>query len=418
MTFIACKAAEIGARRTLAGALAALLPLAILSGCDSTSGPDSPPGTLPDPPPGSPQLGRAPYLQMLGERSVLVAFRTTESAPATVDYGPTPAFGQSVASPAGTRHAVQIGGLTPGQRYFYRVRVGSATLAGDDTHFFETDAGRADPEFSFFATGDVGQPGGEQATTAARVLATQPRAELGLICGDVIYPDGESSGYDENLMQPWSALLRSVAVWPALGNHDWHVDPDINFRAEWYLPGNEHYYSFDRGNTHFVALDTRDGDIYDAANQVAWLRADLAAHRDATWTVAYYHHPGYTCTYKDYNDAVIATLHPVLDEFEVDVVFMGHAHTYERLYPMRSGQVVARDQEPSYQDPGGTVYVITGCGAKTNSSTTPDCEINAVAIDRAILFTHVTVRGRTLELRTIESETGTVRDRMTITKTQ
>ena len=418
MTSIACKAGESEARRTLVAGLATLLVVAILSGCDSTSGPGTPPGSDPNPPPGSVQLLRAPYLQLLGERSVIVAFRTTEAASAVVEYGPTPGLGQSVASPVGTQHAVEIDGLAPGQRYYYKVRAGTTTLAGDATHFFETDAGRADSEFSFFVTGDIGQPGGEQATTGSRILATQPRAEIGLICGDVIYPDGESSGYDENLMQPWAGLLRNVAVWPALGNHDWHVDPDLNFRAEWYLPGNEHYYSFDRGNTHFIALDTRDGDIYDAANQVAWLRADLEAHRDATWTIAYYHHPGYTCTYKDYNDAVIATLHPVLDEFAVDVVFMGHAHTYERLYPIRNGQVVAREQEPNYQDPAGTVYVVTGAGAKTNSSTTPDCDINALAIDRTILFTHVTVRGRTLELRTIESATGTVRDRMTITKTQ
>ena len=105
------------ARRTLAVGLAVLLPL-ILSGCDSTSGPGTPPGSVSDPPPGSVQLERAPYLQMLGERSVLVAFRTTESASAVVDYGPTPSFGQSVASPAATRHAVQIGGLTPGHPGF------------------------------------------------------------------------------------------------------------------------------------------------------------------------------------------------------------------------------------------------------------------------------------------------------------
>jgi hypothetical protein len=252
--------------------------------------------------------------------------------------------------------------------------------------------------------------------TASRVLSTQPRAEFGLLTGDIIYPDGESSDYDARLMRPWAQLLCNVAAWPALGNHDWHVDPDDNFCMEWYLPGNEHYYSYDRGNAHFVALDTRDGDIHEPAAQIAWLRADLAAHRDATWTFVYYHHPGYTCTYKGYNDTVIDQFHPVFDEFGVDMVFMGHAHTYERLYPMRGSQVMAPQQEPNYVNPGGTIYVVTGCGAKLEGDSTPDCDINAIAIDNKILFTHVTVRGRSLEIRAIESASGLVLDRATLTK--
>jgi hypothetical protein len=308
--------------------------------------PDPDPAPDPDPSPSPAALQRAPYLQALGATSVVIAFRTVNAMSAQVDYGTTLDYGATASSPATTHHAVTLAGLQPGERYLYRVRAGDEILAGGAESFFDTDAGRGDPEMAFFVTGDVGEPGGDQATTAARVLQTAPRAEIGLLCGDIVYPDGESAGYDPYLMRPWSRLLRNVAVWPALGNHDWHVDPEIHFRSEWILPGNEHWFSFDRGPVHFIALDTRDGEIYDRAAQTAWLRADLAAHRDAIWTVVYYHHPGYTCTYKGYNDAVIAQFHPIFDEFGVDVVFTGHAHTYERLYPIRAGAVVDREQEP------------------------------------------------------------------------
>ncbi len=383
------------------------------------SDPPSPPGPGPNPDPGpvSPLLTRAPYLQALGRTSVLVAFRTAGAVEVAVDYGTSLSYGASVTGPAMQIHAIAVEGLTSGQRYYYRVRTGNTTLAGGESYFFDTDAGPADNEFSFFVTGDVGDSGGEHEVTAQRILQTTPRAEMGLLPGDIIYPDGEASDYDAKLMQPWAPLMRSVAMWPALGNHDWHVDPEPNFCAQWYLPNNEHYYSFDRGNAHFIALDTQDGQIYDRDNQIAWLRADLAAHRNADWTFVFYHHPGYTCTYKGYDQDVIESFHPVFDEFGVDVVFMGHAHTYERLYPMRGATPVNQEQEPHYTNPAGTIYVVSGAGSKTNSAATGDCAINAVAVDDTVLFTHVTVRGNVVRIRAIVSESGAVRDEVTITKT-
>jgi hypothetical protein len=384
---------------------------------DPAPDPEEPPDE--DPPPGNPSLTREPYLQMSSRTSVSIVFHTSEVVVPTVEFGTAPgALDRAASGPGARRHSIVLSGLAPGQRYWYRIVFGGQPRAGGNDYFFDTDAGRGDEEFSFFSTGDIGEPGGEQAVTSQRILQTAPRAELGLLCGDVIYPDGQASGYDPYLMRPWAGLMRNTNIWPALGNHDWHVDPDVHFAQEWVLPNNEHYYSFDRGNAHFIGLDTRDGDLYEGAAQVAWLRADLAAHRDAAWTFVYYHHPGITCTYKGYNDTVIDNFHPLFDEFGVDVVFMGHAHTYERMYPLRNGMPVHQDQEPNYRDPNGTIYVVSGCGAKLNSSTTSDCAVNAKAIDRTILFTHVTVRGATLTLRTIESATGTERDRMTITKTR
>ena len=430
------------ARRALL--LVLLVPILFLVGCNILTQPDPgpprtvPPGTPPDPNPGpnpnpnpnpnpdpnptpdpSPGPGaaaRAPYVQMLGRTSAIIVFRTAGAAPGRVEYGTSTAYGAAVDDGTVLQHEVALEGLAPGTRYYYRVSSAGSILAAGETYFFDTDAGRGDPEFAFFVTGDIGDPTGQQARTAQRILATVPRAEMGLLCGDIIYPNGQSSGYDDNLMRPWAGLMRNCAIWPALGNHDWHVNPDDNFRAEWVLPNNEHYFSFDRGPVHFIALDTRDGDIYDPANQVAWLRADLAAQRDARFTVVYYHHPGMTCTYKGYNQAVISRFMPLFDEFGVDLVFTGHAHTFERLYPIRNGAVVARAQDPNYTNPGGTLYVTTGCGSKT-TGTTADCDINAAQVDHTVMFTHVTVRGNTLQVRTIDSAAGTVRDEFSLTKT-
>ena len=54
----------------------------------------------------------------------------------------------------------------------------------------------------------------------------------------------------------------------------------------------------------------------------------------------YYHHPLLTCTYKGNLPAISAKLFPLFDRYHVDVVFNGHAHTFERLYPILNGQPV------------------------------------------------------------------------------
>ena len=238
------------------------------------------------------------------------------------------------------------------------------------------------------------------------------------MCGDLVYDQGNSRDYDAHLMYPWRELFRGITVWPALGNHDWRSRPDRNWEVEWHLPNNEHWYSFDRGSAHFVALDTHDGKIFDRARQVRWLEEDLARHEDAEWTFVYFHHPGITCTYKKNNDHVIEHFLPVFDRFGVDVAFAGHAHTYERLYPIRDGSIVDAGQDPDYVDPRGTIYVVSGAGGKVKTNRpTKDCGPTAFSRDETILWTHVLVDGPRCTIRTLESDTDRVVDEITITKT-
>ena len=365
-------------------------------------------------------MQRAPYVQAIGGDSALVVWIADAPGTPAVDYGATTAYGlQGVVSSDGARHVATLRGLAPGSEYFYRVRAGELVLRAGAALRFRSDGGRDDDRIAFFVTGDIGDARGRQALTAASILRAEPPPELGLICGDVVYPDGHSKDYDFNLMLPWRALMQQVPVWPALGNHDWHVDPGQHYRREWYLPHNEHYYSFDWGNAHFIALDTRDDRIYDLDNQVRWLEADLSAHRDAEWTFVYFHHPGLTCTYKGDTRAVVQHLLPIFDRYRVDVVFTGHAHTYERLYPIRDREPVNIDQDPDYVDPGGTIYVVSGAGAKVKKRRpTTHCGPTAFFRDETILWTHVEIAGRHCIIRTQTSADDAPVDRITITKTR
>ncbi len=367
-------------------------------------------------------LTRHPYPQNVQTNQVTLMWRTATPAQQTIQWGSDSNFTSFVTESApSTAHEMTITGLAPGQVYRYRIVENNEVVIEGNDYTFRTDAGRGDTDFSFFITGDVGEDEqGQQHVTQAMIRRVSPRAEFGILPGDIVYPDGESSMYDSVLMKPWKPLLTNTPVWPALGNHDWHVDPDQNFCKEWALPNNEHYYSFNYANAHFIALDTADGFLYDQANQLAWLRADLASWeaRQATWTFVYYHHPLLTCTYKSNIPEVAALLFPIFDEFNVDAVFTGHAHTYERLFPLKNGVPVNQAQNPNYQDPEGTLFVVSGCGAKIKmNEPTTYCGPTAAFVDRRLLFTQAFIYDHLLYILTFDSVSGAVVDYVSITKT-
>jgi len=195
-------------------------------------------------------------------------------------------------------------------------------------------------------------------------------------------------------------------------------DPETNFRAEWALPNNEHYYAFDYGNAHFIALDTRSGVLYDRANQLLWLRRELATPHGATWTFVFFHIPFLTCTYKGNDPALSADLMPLFEKYAVDLVFTGHAHTYERLYPIRGGVPVDRQQDPFYVDPHGPLYISIGCSGQFKADApTTSCGPNAFFLDGHVLFTQVLVSDHSLLLRTYDSLSGNIVDQITLAKT-
>lgn len=362
---------------------------------------------------------RAPYLQSLSQDSTLIAWIASDPGQPAVDYGETPDYGQTVlARSEGRRRVATLRGLAPGNRYYYRVRAGERVLAEGPRYTFQTDAGPADRSFNFFVSGDIGSSSGVQKFTAGGILNADPLPELGILCGDIVYNKGLSRNYDERLMRPWQDIFCSIPVWPALGNHDWGSDPRDNWRQEWYLPNNEHYYSFNYGNAHFIALDTREGNLYDRGNQVRWLEQDLAANANAGWIFVYYHHPGITCTYKKNNDAVIESFLPLFDRYRVDVVFNGHAHTYERLYPIYNGVPVNKEQDPRYTDPQGTIYIVSGAGGKLKKGKpTKYCGPTAFFRDEVLLWTQVFVDGPACTIRTWASQNGALIDEVVITKT-
>ncbi|AHM60305.1 hypothetical protein D770_10240 [Flammeovirgaceae bacterium 311] len=381
-----------------------------------------------------------PYLQTALADSISIVWRTSSAGHCAVAYKKRAAaewqqlkgvthnkrFG-------GVENLVTIKGLEAGSEYQYRIFTDGHELAQEKAFSFRAPKEASAP-FTFYAAGDIGEPvkdEGKPDKMAQQIsrLATAP--DFGLLLGDIIYPNGESEGYDQHLFNYFADVFSRIPTFALLGNHEWNVNPEVNFIQEWKLPGNEHYYSFDRGNTHFIALDSKKGQFYDYEKQKEWLINDLkqAKAKGYQWLVVLLHYNGKSCTYKPDTERVIE-LYPLFAEYGVDLVLNGHAHTYERLNPMNGEGVVLYEligKHKEYQDVAGFISITVGSGGKLRGVGTDPTPFkpnpkrckhpNLVAVSsHDWAFLRVEVDGNKLQAEAISSLNGEVLDSFSITK--
>lgn len=317
--------------------------------------------------PAASTLLRGPYLQSATPESMVVRWRTDLTEASVVTYGVERNQLTSIARAAGisTEHIVQLSGLKPGTKYFYRVGsvAGRPESGGED--------GPAGPVINTFTTPPIagtsqparvwvlGDPGTKNSTQIAvrdayaKFAGSRP-ADLCLMLGDNAYPDGTDADYQKAVFEMYPGALSTMPLWPALGNHDARSANSITQSGVYYdiftLPtrgqaggtpsGTEAYYSFDYANIHFICLDSHDTDRSGEGAMAQWLKADLAATK-RDWIIAFFHHPTYTKgTHDSDNDKDSAgrmndmrqVFLPILEAGDVDLVLTGHSHVYERSF--------------------------------------------------------------------------------------
>lgn len=114
-------------------------------------------------------------------------------------------------------------------------------------------------------------------------------------------------------------------VWPAVGNHEY-----FNRGAATYLARIENYrrhvgpewYSFDRGNRHFLVLENNGAAPFE--EQYEWARQDLERNAAGKQVVLLMHQPmnvpfGSPSTYDRYGE--------LLERYDTELVLVGHEHS-------------------------------------------------------------------------------------------
>ncbi len=299
-------------------------------------------------------VNRGPYLQTGTTNSIIVRWRTDIATNSVVRYGISPTQLNQTASVAGTQteHTVTLTGLSANTRYYYSVGNTATTLEGGNNDYsFVTSpvAGVAKPT-RIWVIGDSGT-GGRKARSVRDAYqaynGTQP-TDVWLMLGDNAYDRGTDQQYQKAVFDVYPKMLKQVAVWPVLGNHDGKSADSATESGPYYdiftLPraaeaggiasGTEAYYSFDYGNIHFIALDSFETDRSVNGAMLTWLQNNLVAN-NKPWVIAFWHHPPYTKGSHDSDREknlidMRENALPILESYGVDLVLTGHSHSYER----------------------------------------------------------------------------------------
>ena len=295
-----------------------------------------------------------PYLQNLTSSSITVSWADETLSRGVVEYGESKdkldrKLPATVVNPKdvkpwnGYQQEVTISGLKPGAVYYYRVTSTPADKSKTPTVASGSFATPATDEksFSFAVIADTHNYKNAP-DLAARLDDEQP--QLILLAGD--YNKAKAG-----LFAPYRNVLRRIPIYFGRGNHD-SADKQRQFVAM-PGPGKDLYYSFRRGGVLFLSVDTTDlKGLAPGGEQYKWLENELKNSKD-TWKFIYQHHPLYSA-YRGEMDARLDAERLLLEKYNVDVVFQGHMHHYDRTFPLRGQKTVA---------PGKGVIYITASGA-------------------------------------------------------
>ena len=134
------------------------------------------------------------------------------------------------------------------------------------------------------------------------------------------------------------SLVKNYPYYPTIGNHDAAIGVDYYVQYFPNLPdgfGNDKYYFVESDEAIYIILDADSAD--DSSNAVSleeqknWLNETLNEFSDKTYKFVFFHRPGYTSGSRG-AAMWVRGFDSYLIEHEVDIVFGGHIHAYERFY--------------------------------------------------------------------------------------
>jgi hypothetical protein len=248
----------------------------------------------------------------------------------------------------------------------------------------------------FAIIGDSGRWSRQQRETATQLAAQHEKRafDFVLMLGDNNYGDGSDESYKLRFEEPYKPLLdEGVKFYAVIGNHD--PGPQWNYPP--FNMGGQRYYTFERragilapiagARVQFFALDSVNLEHH----QIGWF-AEKVSESNAEWKVVYLHHPLYTSGRYSFSAALMRrSLESLLIEHQVDVVFAGHEHFYERLLPQR-----------------GVIHFISGAGGSVRTGDLHPSMYQASGYDRDLTFMLVEIAGNVMHFRAINRAGETV----------
>ena len=214
--------------------------------------------------------------------------------------------------------------------------------------------------------------GGNAQETAKNIQSKNP--ELVIAAGDLSYKKSADCWFE--IIQPFKSKMKI-----AMGDHEYSDTSGgaIGIINQYLKPLNltKTYYSFDMNNVHFTVIDPHI-DYGSTSDQYQFIENDLktaSTNPKIEWIFVVEHTPIYTSPSKHLGDSTIRdVLHPLFDKYNVDLVFGGDNHNYQRTFPLQynnnadsSNPIIADRNQTNYNgDYLGQIYLITGTAGRSH----------------------------------------------------
>lgn len=383
-----------------------------------------------------------------------------------------------------------LNNLVSGKKFDYRINKNRKTVFANTA----TAPKSAEQSFRFVTSGDMGAGTNEAIQIANGIYKTNP--DFVAIAGDLVYEYGLISEYKTKFWPIYNAdaadssgvpLMRSIPFVGAVGNHDADTRdldkyPDaLAYYLFWDQPlngpegkeggpfvpilkgsetnkksftvgaGNKYprmvNFSFNYGNSHWTVIDSDTYVDWTDSTLKNWVARDLADSREATWHFVTFHHPGFSSSREHFEQQQMRLLAPLFEKGNVDIVFSGHVHNYQRSFPLQfipdnNGTLLVGGKDKKtirgrvvngkwildksfdgkkLTKPKGVIYIVTGAGGQElynpEQQADPDSwqKFTDKFVSNIHSFTQVDISGKTIKLKQIDVN-GKEVDAIEITK--
>lgn len=360
-----------------------------------------------------------PYLQYGTRSEMRVLWETGTPASTTVLYGipgwhtDIPNLEKKVAIPGyKTMHEVHLTGLEPETIYLYQVV--SITVSGDtirgEIKTFKTAVGQ-DKAFAFVVFSD--SQSNPEVWGKISSLGWKERPDFGLHAGDLVGLGYLKSDWVDEFFAPSHTFMSRIPLFSVPGNHEHDAAFYYQYMSN---PEPEYRYTFDYGNARYYMVDS-NRPLFKGTDQYIWLEEQLAKS-DKLWNFVVHHHPPYSSEEDDFGNTHVEqsmlgdpdlkdAIH-LYEKYNVDVVFYGHIHTYERTWPLFQERV---NQEK------GVIYINTGGAGGRLETAAPTRAWFTQKVRTVHHFCYVNIHDNRLDFQAID-ENGQLFDQFTLTKAQ
>ncbi|MDO5714680.1 MAG: metallophosphoesterase family protein, partial [Tissierellia bacterium] len=321
-----------------------------------------------------------------------------------------------------------ISNLKPSTKYMYRFWNG--TEEKSEVYTFTTGSPGG---YTFLAVGDPQLGSSESLTndvagwtrTLEVMTEHNQNPDFILSLGDQVEHDGNEEEYTGVLNH--KEIPQHTFV-PVIGNHD---TANHAFSEHFYLPmqipgegetaaGSNYYFVYN--NTLFIMLNSNSTNTSEHEKTIKDAIDSINGRDDIKWKVVTFHHSIYSVASHSKSDSILRRreeLSPLMKKYGIDVVLLGHDHSYTRTHIMDGTTPIVKWENDQvgvaptlYKDPAGIPYITLSSSSGSKFYTVKSDNFDYVAVqstndgdDKIPFFSNAEVTDHRFKLSTYKFNT-------------